>query len=168
MPTKWLHVRVNGSKYGSGMPPRRAFGGLRGTRGQRRPLPSDQGELNSRPVQGYLAVKKPGLPRTPPKDYAQESTVVLEGGAVSHERGIPILRQSQHIPKTHTKEQDMGPGLNTFSIEPSDSPSDTSLKNSQKHVYTSIQHIQTSPKHIYTSLKHIHTSLQHIHLLETN
>ena len=27
MPTKWLQVRVNGSKYGSGIPPRRAFCG---------------------------------------------------------------------------------------------------------------------------------------------
>ena len=29
MPTKWLQVRVNGSKYGSGIPPRRAFCGSR-------------------------------------------------------------------------------------------------------------------------------------------
>jgi len=27
MPTKWLQVWVNGSKYGSGIPPRRAFCG---------------------------------------------------------------------------------------------------------------------------------------------
>ena len=27
MPTKWLQVRVSGSKYGSGMPPQRAFCG---------------------------------------------------------------------------------------------------------------------------------------------
>ena len=42
-------------------------------------------------VQGFLAQKKQRPSRTLQKDYAQGPMVVLVGGAVSYERGTPVL-----------------------------------------------------------------------------
>ena len=44
-------------------------------------------------LQGYLAHKKQQPPRTLQKDYAQGHMVALRWGAVSYERGTPVLKQ---------------------------------------------------------------------------
>ena len=75
-----------------------------------RPLPRSTGPSCSRRVsvmsstcilaiQGYLAHKKPPLPRMP------RATVVLGGGPVSYERGTPV-----------------GPSVSFVSIDPSTAP----------------------------------------------